>query len=103
ALSLVACMACGFGVSLLWPGTLVLAAKRFPQAGASMFAILAAGGDIGASIGPWIVSLVADSAGALSEQIGLRMGILVGTLCPILAFACLRWMAWRDAYNSDDA
>ncbi|MBN2153235.1 MAG: MFS transporter, partial [Candidatus Lokiarchaeota archaeon] len=28
ALSLVACMACGFGVSLLWPGTLVLAAKR---------------------------------------------------------------------------
>ncbi len=96
AFSLVACMMCGFGVSLLWPGTLVLAAKRFPQAGASMFAILAAGGDIGASVGPWIVSLVADSAGALSEQVGLRTGILVGVLFPILAFACLRWMAWRD-------
>ena len=96
AFSLVACMMCGFGVSLLWPGTLVLAAKRFPQAGASMFAILAAGGDIGASVGPWIVSLVADSAGTFSEQIGLRMGILVGVLFPVLAFACLRWMAWRD-------
>jgi fucose permease len=96
AFSLVACMMCGFGVSLLWPGTLVLAAKRFPQAGASMFAILAAGGDIGASVGPWIVSLVADSAGAFSEQIGLRTGILVGVLFPVLALACLRWMAWRD-------
>ncbi|NMC04640.1 MAG: MFS transporter [Candidatus Lokiarchaeota archaeon] len=96
AFALIACMMCGFGVSLLWPGTLVLAAKRFPQAGASMFAILAAGGDIGASVGPWIVSLVADSAGALSEQLGLRMGILVGVSFPIIAFVCLRLMALLD-------
>ncbi|MEX2682664.1 MAG: sugar MFS transporter [Candidatus Sigynarchaeota archaeon] len=102
-LSIVACMACGFGVSLLWPGTLVLSAKRFPKAGSSMFAILAAGGDMGASIGPWIVSLVADAAGTLSEQIGLRLGLLVGTLYPILAFVCLHWMARRDAFISDDA
>nr|MDO8086345.1 MFS transporter [Candidatus Sigynarchaeum springense] len=101
AISLVACMACGFGVSLLWPGTLVLAAKRFPQAGASMFAILAAGGDIGASVGPWIVSIIVDSAGSISEQFGLRMGIIVGIIFPALALACLWWMARRDAYISD--
>ena len=101
-LSLLACAACGFAVSLLWPGTLVLASERFPFAGAWLFAILAAGGDIGASAGPWLVSVVTEQApkfsfissiavslGFNNEQVGLRLGILIAALFPIGAFICL--------------
>ena len=101
-LSLLACAACGFAVSLLWPGTLVLASEHFPFAGAWLFAILAAGGDIGASAGPWLVSVVTEQApkfsfissiaaslGFNNEQVGLRLGILIAALFPIGAFICL--------------
>jgi MFS family permease len=105
ALSLAACAVCGMSVSLLWPGTLVLSAKRFPFAGTWLFAFLAAGGDIGASVGPWIVGIVSDNAsksGFLADigsrfgldavQLGMRTGILTGALFPLLALACLFYM-----------
>lgn len=104
-LSLAACALCGLGVSLLWPGTLVIAAEKYPLAGAWMFAILAAGGDIGASIGPWMMGMVTEHAPKLApvaglaaslglslEQIGLRAGMLAGTVLPVGAFLCLRWL-----------
>lgn len=103
--ALLACVLCGLATSLLWPGALVLAADRFPLAGAGMFAIMAAGGDVGASVGPWLVGLVTDhvpnlpgmaalisATGLQSEQFGLRGGLLVGTAFPLIAYACLRWM-----------
>ena len=61
-LSIIACGICGIFVSLLWPGTLVVASSRLPLAGASMFALLAAAGDVGAAIGPWIVGKITDMA-----------------------------------------
>lgn len=103
-LSLVFCALCGFMVSLLWPGTLSLSAERYPYAGAWMFAILAAGGDIGCSAGPAIMSVVAERAPGLPmfagflqgsmtpEQFGLRLSMLVGALFPIGAFVCLTWL-----------
>lgn len=103
--SLTACMLCGLAVSLLWPGTLVLTAEHFPLAGASMFAILAAGGDFGAAVGPWLISLVADYApqlpalasygattGLSVDQLGLRLGLLTAALFPLGSFLALRWM-----------
>jgi fucose permease len=102
-LSLLAAAACGFMVSLLWPGTLVITAEKFPLAGAWLFAILAAGGDIGASLGPWLMSVVTEQAprlplfqalgaGLSAEQLGLRLGMLVGTIFPLGAVLCLSWM-----------
>lgn len=101
-ISVIACALCGLGVSLLWPGCIVLATERFPFAGAWMFAILSASGDIGASIGPWITGIVADNIskvplieafaaerGLLMEQIGLRSGILLAALFPVLTFICI--------------
>lgn len=90
ALSLAACAGCGLGVALLWPGSVVNAAKRFPLAGASMFALLAAGGDTGAAVGPWLVGLVADNAAKVAPGIeGLRAGMLAGTLYPLAMVGCL--------------
>ena len=97
-LSLAACAACGIGVSLLWPGSIVVAAGRYPLAGASMFAIMAAGGDIGASLGPWLVGLLADlipaalraPAGLAPAEFGLRAGLLAAAAFPIAALAATR-------------
>ena len=101
ALGLLACAVCGLAISLLWPGTLVVAAKRFPLAGASLFAILAAGGDVGASLGPWALGLVTEAAphwqifrelmlrsGQTAAQFGLRAGMLAGTLFPLVSMFC---------------
>lgn len=115
-LSLAACALCGFAVSLLWPGTLVIAAVQYPLAGAWLFAILAAGGDIGASVGPLLVSVVTDHitrlpalagwerfAGLTAEQIGLRAGILSGALFPLAAFLCLLWLSRHMARQAGAA
>ncbi len=99
--NLLACTLCGFAVSLLWPGTLVIATERYPLAGAWMFAILAAAGDIGAAAGPWMTGMVAEKTmgmqavidfsaklGVSAEQLGIRMGILTAVIFPALAMVC---------------
>jgi len=87
--SLIACAGCGLGVSLLWPGSVSNTAHRFPLAGASMFAILAAGGDTGAAVGPWLLGLIADQVPADFALSPLRTGMLVGTVFPILMVVIL--------------
>lgn len=100
-LNILACVICGLSASLLWPGTLVLSAERFPMAGAWMFAILAAAGDIGGAIGPYLTGAIVDSsitsdfALTLStalkttpEQAAIRIGILVAAIFPMLAIGC---------------
>jgi hypothetical protein len=59
---------------------------------------MAAGGDLGASLGPQLVGIVTDTAmaakpildfastlGLSAEQLGMKLGILVGALFPIIA------------------
>lgn len=92
-LSVTACILSGICVSLLWPGTLVVASGKLPLAGAALFALLAAGGDIGASVGPWLTGVVTDfsmrfipeSLSISGEQFGLRMGILLAALYPLFS------------------
>lgn len=100
-----ACCFAGVAVSMLWPATLSLAAARWPLAGAMLFALLAAAGDVGAALGAWLVGLVADVAQALPalaawlpgaadpQAAALRLGLLSGALAPLgmlLAAWCLR-------------
>jgi fucose permease len=105
--SLGGCAACGLAISLLWPGTFSLSARRFPLGGAAMFGVLAVFGDAGAAIGPWIAGAAAEasttSQGLLAEigsllpddgSSGLRVGLLVGTVFPLLVVAAtLAWAA----------
>jgi MFS family permease len=99
AVSVVACIACGLAVSLLWPGTIVVASERYPMAGAWMFAILAVAGDVGAAFGPYLTGQVIDVSmdsapvrllsGLLdipTEQAAIRFGLLVAIVFPVLAF-----------------
>ncbi len=101
-LSLAGCSLCGFAVSIMWPGTLTLAASKYPRGGAAMFGVLALCGDLGCSFGPWLSGKISDvsrnnqqivsfaSRFALdSEQAGLRMGMLVASVFPIIIFTGL--------------
>ena len=98
-LALMGCAVCGFSVSLMWPGSLSMTAERFPLGGTAMFAILAMSGDVGCSIGPWLAGIVSDtvqtvpvlaeravSFGLTAEQLGLKAGILLGVIFPVVLF-----------------
>lgn len=97
AVSLVACAFTGFCVSMLWPGSLIAASGAFPSAGVVLFALMAAAGDLGGSVGPQIVGSITDFAmnypavinaasqtGMTVEQIGLKCGMLAASVFPII-------------------
>ena len=102
---LVACALTGFCVSMLWPGNLIVASSRFPAGGVFIYALMAAGGDLGASVAPQFVGIITDAvienpkmialAQNLSlapEQLGMKIALLFAALFPILAvFANLRF------------
>ncbi len=85
---LAACALTGLCTSLLWPGTLVAAADRIPQGGVVMYALLAAGGDLGSSAVPQLIGFVTDLCAAAmpgGEGFGMKLGMLLGALCPLCA------------------
>jgi fucose permease len=97
-LSLAAVAAAGLATSLLWPGVVSLASARFPLAGASLFALLAAAGHTGAGFMPWMVGVAADQvrtapawlAGDLTpEQIGLRVGVALAAVPAVMMLGIL--------------
>ncbi len=102
---LIACAFTGFCSSMMWPGSLVIATDRFPSGGVVVFALMAAGGDMGASVGPQLVGLITDFAmtnpwainlaksySLSPDHIGMKLGMLLGMLFPlfgIIIFAIL--------------
>ena len=97
-LGLAACAITGFCVSMLWPGSLIVASDRFPESGVFIYAMMAAGGDLGASVGPQLVGVITDLAivnptvvsaaaklGLMPEQLGMKLGMIVGMMFPLVA------------------
>ncbi len=94
-ISLLGCGLCGLSVGIMWPGVVALAAKYCPNGGTSMYSMLALFGDIGCSLGPTMVGIVAgasgDTANLLSgiftsgntDEITLKIGILSTIVFPI--------------------
>ncbi len=92
-LSLLGCGLCGLSVSIMWPGTLVIASKAIPAGGTALFALMALGGDVGCSLGPWLTGLVSDilqktnlaqSFSLSADQFALRGGLLCAIIFPLL-------------------
>ena len=81
-ISLAGCALCGLAISILWPGTVELAANKFPEGDGSMYSAIAVFGDIGCSAAPFITGLVA-SMKMLGEN-GLRAGLSVNIIYPIV-------------------
>ena len=96
-LAFLACILTGNFTSMLWPGTLIMMEENIPGAGVAAFALMAAGGDLGASVAPQLLGIVTDTVSAspialdigqtlgLSvEQVGLKAGMLITAIFPIL-------------------
>ncbi|MBQ8850057.1 MAG: MFS transporter [Clostridia bacterium] len=96
----IACVFTGFCTSMLWPGTLIMMEEKIPNAGVAAFALMAAGGDLGASVAPQLMGIVVDSVSASAlgaslaqrlsisaEQVGLKAGMLVSAVFPIIGVA----------------
>lgn len=104
-LSFLACVLTGCFTSMLWPGTLILMEEKIPNPGVAAYAMMAAGGDFGASIAPQLLGVIVDhvSAGSWAaqfsnslslstEQIGMKVGMLTAALFPFLGIFLLLFM-----------
>ena len=87
---------------MLWPGTLIMMEENLPGLGVAAYALMAASGDLGASIAPQLLGIVVDNVAASefaielgmklsldAEQIGLKAGMLVTAIFPILGTAVI--------------
>ncbi len=96
-IGLIACAFTGLCTAMLWPGSLIVSSEVFPTSGVFIYAIMAAGGDLGGSVGPQLVGLVTDAAIEIpfiqqfaqslslsAEQLGMKLGIFIGMLFPLL-------------------
>ena len=104
-ISMIACIFTGLCTAMLWPGTLILMEEKFPAPGVAAYALMAAGGDFGASVAPQLLGVVVDKvtvsewATALSnttsltpEQIGMKAGMLTASLFPLCGIALIIFM-----------
>ena len=95
--AVIACILTGIFTSMLWPGTLIMMEENLPGVGVAAYALMAAGGDLGASVAPQLLGIVVDnvsvsdfaknlsvSLNMTAEQIGLKAGMLVTAVFPIL-------------------
>ncbi|MBQ4332419.1 MAG: MFS transporter [Clostridia bacterium] len=99
------CILTGIFTSMLWPGTLILMEEKIPSPGVAAYALMAAGGDFGASVAPQMMGILVDrvsaspfaaqlsaSMGATPEEIGMKVGMLVSTLFPALGVALVLYI-----------
>ncbi len=103
--AIAACMLAGICTSMLWPGTLMFMEEKFPNPGVAAYALMAAGGDLGASVAPQGLGVVADTvatsdwaaavhlqSGLSTEQIGIKVGMLCTALFPLAGIVLLAYM-----------
>ena len=101
----VACVLTGLCTSMLWPGTLILMEEKYPAPGVTAYALMAAGGDFGASIAPQMLGIVVDTVAASSlaaslgekfsltpDQIGMKVGMLAAAIFPLIGIGLLLYM-----------
>ncbi len=96
-IAFIACILTGVFTSMLWPGTLIMMEENIPGLGVAAYALMAAGGDLGASVAPQLMGIVVDQVSVSSfaarisattnltvEQIGMKAGMLVSAVFPII-------------------
>ncbi len=105
AVGIIACALTGIFTSMLWPGTLIYVEEKFENVGVAIYALMAAGGDMGASVAPQLLGIISDKFGLTSfalklsdmfnitiEQVSMRAGLLVAGLFPVVGVLCILCM-----------
>lgn len=96
-ISLIACILTGVFTAMLWPGTLIMMEENIPNIGVTAYALIAAGGDFGASVAPQLMGVVVDRVSASDwairagaemsmtpDSLGLKIGMLSAAIFPLL-------------------
>lgn len=104
-LCMIACVFTGIFTSMLWPGTLIMMEEKISGVGVTAYALMAAGGDFGASVSPQMMGIVVDKVAVSSfaadmaaktslvpEQIGMKVGMLISVSFPLLGIVLLLYM-----------
>ncbi len=105
-LSLIACGLTGLCVSMLWPGTLIIVGEKYPGASVAIYALMASGGDLGTSLAPQLVGVIADKVAVTplaqgiadrfsitAEQVAMRAGLLsadIFAICTVLLLTFIK-------------
>ena len=97
-----ACILTGLCTAMLWPGTLIMMEENVPGVGVAAYALMAASGDLGASVAPQLLGIIVDkvkvsgfaaemgtSLNLSPEQIGLKAGMLFTAAYPIIGTALI--------------
>ena len=103
--SLIGCILVGICTSMLWPGTLILMEEKIPAVGVAAYALMAAGGDLGASVAPQMMGVVvdkvsvtqwaavlADKLSSTPEDVGFKIGMIFAAIFPIMGLLLLAYM-----------
>lgn len=98
----IACALTGLFTSMLWPGALILMEEKIEGASVTAFALMAAGGDMGAALAPQLMGIIIDKVSLTdwaytlgeklnltTEQIGLKTGMLVSAVFPLIGVLVL--------------
>ncbi|MBQ2241565.1 MAG: MFS transporter [Clostridia bacterium] len=101
-IALIACVLTGMFTSMLWPGALIFMEEKIPGAGVAAYALMASGGDLGASIAPQLMGIVVDKVtassfaadiaiktGLAAEQIGMKAGMIITAFFPLIGIVAL--------------
>lgn len=91
----IACIFTGLFTAMLWPGTLIFMEENISGVGVAAYALMAAAGDLGASIAPQLMGIVIDnfsttglaanlrdSLGLTAEQLGLKAAMITNAVFP---------------------
>lgn len=102
---MIACALTGLFTSMLWPGTLIYVEERFENVSVAVYALMAAGGDMGAAVAPQLVGVLSDKFSLTdlalnisemfhisAEQVGMRAGLLAAGFFPIAGVVCVLCM-----------
>ena len=102
---IIACAMTGIFTSMLWPGTLIYVEEKFENVGVAVYALMAAGGDMGASVAPQLLGIISDKFSLTgfamkiseilnisTEQVGMRAGLLAAGLFPVAGVLCILCM-----------
>ncbi len=111
-IGLTACVITGLCVSMLWPGTLIYVGERIKNAGVYIYALMAAGGDMGAALGPQLMGIISDRLSVIpqavkiadlfnitAEQLGMRGGLLLSTLFPAIGIVTVILLKLKSKAN----
>ena len=103
--SMIACVFTGMCTSMLWPGTLIFMEENISGVSIAAYALMASGGDLGASVAPQMIGIIVDKVAVTdfaknlgatlslsAEQIGMKTGMLIAAIFPLIGIFLVLFM-----------